>query len=72
MLISQENCSAANAMLIGSAKVVGILTVVLMAGNGCSVYMAAKRPDAKDLNVFAVGTPRSMVLSEIGQPLASE
>jgi len=50
----------------------GILTVVLMTGSGCSVYMAAKQPDAKDLNVFAVGTPRNMVLSEIGQPQASE
>lgn len=40
--------------------------------NGCSVYMAAKQPDAKNLDVMAVGTPRAMVLGEFGQPVTSE
>lgn len=34
--------------------------------------MAAKQPDAKNLDVFAVGTPRALVLGEMGQPITSE
>jgi hypothetical protein len=40
--------------------------------SGCSVYMAAHQPDAKNLNVFAIGTPRNLVLAEIGQAQATE
>lgn len=35
---------------------------------GCSVFMAAKQPDAKDLSVLTPGTPRSAVLGELGAP----
>jgi hypothetical protein len=48
------------------------LAVVVAAGNGCSVYMAASQPGQKNLDVFSVGTPRSLVLAEVGQPQASE
>lgn len=48
------------------------LVCVAVVFNGCSVYMAAKQPDAKNLDVMAVGTPRSMVLGEFGQPVTTE
>lgn len=38
----------------------------------CSVYMAAKQPDAKNVDLMAVGTPRAMLLAEFGLPAASE
>lgn len=49
-----------------------VLAVIMTTGNGCSVYMASKQPGRKDLNVLAAGTPRSLVLAELGQPRASE
>lgn len=39
---------------------------------GCSIYMAAKQPSKKNLDVLNEGTPRSVVLAELGQPLASD
>jgi len=39
---------------------------------GCSVYMAAKQPDAKNLDLLAVGTPRAMMLAEFGLPTVAE
>jgi hypothetical protein len=38
----------------------------------CSVYMATKQPTFKNLDVLAIGTPRSLVLTELGQPTTSE
>ena len=38
----------------------------------CSVYMAAKQPEKKNLEVMQVGTPRSRVLAEFGQPVSTE
>lgn len=38
----------------------------------CSVYMASKQPDKKDLSVLNEGTPRSHVIAEIGAPILSE
>ncbi len=40
--------------------------------SGCAVYMAAKQPDAKNLDLMAVGTPRAMLLAEFGLPAISE
>jgi hypothetical protein len=37
--------------------------------NGCAVYMAANQPDKKDLDVLKVGTPRSLVVAELGPPV---
>jgi hypothetical protein len=34
--------------------------------------MAAKQPDKKNVDLFAVGTPRSLLLAEFGMPTASE
>ena len=49
---------------------VAVLAMVLF--HGCSVYMAAKQPEKKNVDVLAVGTPRSLVLAEMGNPASSE
>jgi hypothetical protein len=46
------------------------LTLILL--SGCSVFMAAKQPDAKNLDLLAVGTPRNLLLAEFGLPVVSE
>jgi hypothetical protein len=38
----------------------------------CSVFMAAKQPDKKNVELFNIGTPRSMLLAEFGMPVGSE
>ncbi|MBI5047060.1 hypothetical protein HZC07_05015 [Candidatus Micrarchaeota archaeon] len=40
--------------------------------SGCSVIMAVKQPDYKDLNVLNKGTPRSRVVAELGAPILTE
>jgi len=40
--------------------------------SSCSVYMAAKQPDAKNLDLLAVGTPRALLLAEFGLPVVAE
>lgn len=46
--------------------------ILIIAISGCSVYMAAKQPTAKNVDLFKVGTPRSMLLAEFGLPTVSE
>lgn len=46
--------------------------LLLFSSTGCSVFMAAKQPDKKDLNCLAAGTPRNVVLTELGQPVQSD
>ena len=48
------------------------LALAIIGLTGCSVFMAAKGPDKKDLKVLKPGTSRYQVLSELGQPVASE
>jgi len=43
-------------------------TLLVLAMSGCAVVLAAKQPDAKDLSVLNPGTPRSMVVAELGPP----
>ena len=46
--------------------------LALLAGSsltGCSVYMAANQPDKEDMGVLKAGTPRSVVLAELGAPV---
>ena len=38
----------------------------------CSVFMAAKQPDKKNVDLFKIGTPRSMLLAEFGMPTVAE
>lgn len=47
---------------------------VVVASNltGCSVAMAAKQPDYKNVELFKPGTTRGQLLGEFGQPVASE
>lgn len=40
--------------------------------SGCGVYMAAHQPDAKNVDLFAVGTPRAALVAEFGVPTSSE
>lgn len=47
-----------------------ILSVFIF--SGCSVYMAANQPPAKNIDLFKVGTPRSALLAEFGYPTSSE
>ena len=49
---------------------IGIMLCICL--NGCSVFMAAKQPDKKPVELFKVGTPRSMLLAEFGLPIVSE
>jgi len=44
----------------------------MMSLAGCSVYMAANQPPAKNVDLFKVGTPRSALLAEFGYPTATE
>jgi outer membrane protein assembly factor BamE (lipoprotein component of BamABCDE complex) len=50
----------------------GVAGLFLLSSTGCSVYMAAKQPSEKNMDVMNVGTSRSLVLAEFGQPTASE
>ncbi|MBI4356222.1 MAG: hypothetical protein HY597_07260 [Candidatus Omnitrophica bacterium] len=54
-------------MIAGLFAVVGSLSQT-----GCAVFMAAKQPRKMDLSVLKQGTPRSTLLAELGQPVASE
>jgi hypothetical protein len=49
---------------------VALAALVLL--SACSVYMAAKQPDAKNVDLFKVGTPRAMLLAEFGLPTVAE
>ena len=40
--------------------------------SGCSVFMAAEQPVAKNIELFKTGTSREVLLAEFGQPLISE
>lgn len=53
---------------------IGTVLVALSVGlsSGCSVYLAAHQPDKKDLTLLKPGTPRSVLVSEFGQPVSSE
>lgn len=49
-----------------------LLVIVCFLVPGCSVFMAAKQPDLKNEDLFRVGTPRSALLAEFGNPISSE
>ena len=53
------------------AKLSLVLFMVLLLG-GCSVYMASHQPSEKNVGLFKVGTPRSFLIAEFGQPVSSE
>lgn len=47
------------------------IVLLLLTNSGCSVYMAAKQPEAKDLSVLKAGTHRGRVIAELGIPVWS-
>ena len=53
------------------AVVVATIFLVLVC-SGCSVYMAANQPGAKDLSLLNKGQPRAKLIAEFGQPIHSE
>jgi len=48
------------------------LVGLALAGAGCSVAMAAHQPSSKDLDLFANGMPRNLVVAEVGAPVTTE
>ncbi len=54
------------AALTAAAVLAGALS------GGCSVYMAANQPPAKNLALLKPGTPRSNLIAEYGPPISSE
>ena len=46
--------------------------LIFVLGSGCSPFMAYKQPDRKDLTVLNKGTPRNLVILELGQPALTE
>ena len=49
-----------------------LFTLLSILISGCSVFMAAKQPGIKDVDLFRAGTSRSMLLAEFGTPAVSE
>lgn len=44
----------------------------LLMSSGCSVFMAAKQPEKKNVELLANGMPRAVVISELGTPISTE
>lgn len=61
--------SRSKRLAIGSAALMALFAV---GASGCSVAMAARQPSKKDVDLVTPGMPRNIVLSELGQPVASE
>ncbi len=49
-----------------------VFSFVLLLSSGCAVFMAANQPDKKNVDLFTVGTQRSMLIAEYGAPTESE
>ncbi|BCT66868.1 hypothetical protein [Nitrosospira sp. NRS527] len=49
-----------------------LFAALLFFSSGCSVFMAIDQPDKKNVDLFRVGTPRSVLLGEFGAPAVSE
>ena len=58
--------------LLRSTAIVLLIAASSLSQSGCAVFMAAKQPPKKDLAVLGVGSPRSLVLAELGQPVSTE
>ena len=50
------------------------ITIIVLTGllTGCSVFMAAKQPSKKNLNVLTVGYPRALLIAEFGSPINTD
>jgi len=60
-------------MIISKSAIrLSFLIVIFLNLVSCSVYMATKQPEKKDLSVLNIGTARSHVIAELGAPIISE
>ncbi|WP_237412156.1 hypothetical protein [Acinetobacter nectaris] len=57
--------------LVKRIAILSIISTVLMC-SGCSVFMAAKQPDKKNVSLLAAGMPRAMIMGEFGTPVSTE
>ncbi len=65
-MLKVPNCSAVRFMIL-------VFGVLLLLGNvSCSVVMATQGTKKKDLSVLKEGTPRSIVVAELGAPESTE
>ncbi len=46
--------------------------VLAISVSGCSVFMAAKQPEKKDISLLKEGVSRAVLISEFGAPVVSE
>lgn len=51
-------------------RIVLVIALALFV-SGCAVHKAANAPSRKDTSVLRPGTPRDIVMAELGQPAAS-
>ena len=49
-----------------------LLIALVSTMSACSVFMAAKQPDKKDLSLLKEGVSRAVLVSEFGAPVVSE
>ena len=49
-----------------------LLVVLTISVPGCSVFMAAKQPEKKDISLLKEGVSRAVLISEFGAPVISE
>jgi hypothetical protein len=57
---------------LAATGIVALLALFLGGLTGCSVFMATKQPEKKDLSVLEPGTSRKFVIAELGVPYLSE
>lgn len=49
-----------------------LLVMLISQVSGCSVFMAAKQPEKKDISLLKEGVSRAVLISEFGAPVISE
>ena len=49
-----------------------LLLALISTMSACSVFMAAKQPEKKDLSLLKAGVSRAVLISEFGAPVVSE
>ena len=53
-------------------KMISLIIVLALVFQGCSVVMAFKQPDKKNLGVLTAGAERENVIAYLGAPVSSE
>lgn len=57
---------------VQNCVIIFLFAAFLVNMSGCSVVMALRQPEYKNLNVLTNGTPRSKLIAEFGQPVLTE